>query len=49
MSIKTAARPMTAVPIQPRITIGQLEAIAPIADRLEAIKTITTIRVFLSF
>src|ERR1700722_15762751 len=43
-SISTAARPITATVIQPRITIVRLAVNAPITDLREAINTITTNR-----
>jgi hypothetical protein len=43
MNIHTAATPITAVAIQPRITIGQLAVKAPITDFFDASRIITAI------
>lgn len=44
MNIRTAASPMIAVPIQPKMTMCRLDVNAPITDFLEATRMITTIK-----
>ena len=44
MHIRTAAAPITAVAIQPRMTIHRFAVKAPITDLFETSKMITTIR-----
>lgn len=44
MNIRTAAAPMTAVAIQPRMTIDRVAVKAPITDFLETSRMITTMR-----
>jgi len=44
MNIRTAASPITAVPIHPRMTIGRLAVNGPITDLLQTKRMITAIR-----